>query len=130
MAAAEIDVGLALGQRVEFNGLCLEHLRQDRPVEIREVQDSDFAGQCGHVLDDGLGPGLADCEIIAGRIVGAHHSRKGLHREGIMLGRNAEVLAPSAGGKKSIVQRLHLRPDLPRIGKQLGAVARGRYAAT
>lgn len=45
-------------------------------------------------------------------------------------GRVTVMLSPSAGGKKSIVQRLHLRPDLPGVGKQLGAVPCRRYAAT
>lgn len=88
-------MGLGHEQLPEHQVIGLEDLLEDGLVEIVVVEDPDFTAHMGHIVDDGVSLGLLETEIVGFPPVFLDQIHKGIHRKGIVLGGNGELLLAS-----------------------------------
>ena len=91
----EEHMGPGHEQFPEHQVVGLEDFLEDGFVESIVVQDADFTAHVGHIVDDGVGLGLLEAEIVGIAPVLFDQIHKGVHRKGIVLGGHGEfLLAP------------------------------------
>ena len=109
---------------MELQLVALQELADCLAVEIAQVQDTDLALPGGHVLDHVPGFALPDRELIFVRVKLFHHFDETLHREGIMLAADPELLpqvsAFSVLLQKPVVLRHHLAGILNKLCSVIG----------
>ena len=129
MIFPHVGISLTIDQVVEFQVAFLEQVVDVLAVEIAQVQNSDFALEACHVVDDVLGLYLAESEFVFVDIELFHHLHEGLDREGIMLRRNGELLLLLHGLVVTATESLVMVIQLVRLGHEFLAVRRKRHAA-
>ena len=69
-----------------------QNLSQNSFVELVEIENSDFTFQTGNIINDLIGLGFPQTEIIIVTAIHLNQVYKCIYRKGIMLCRNAEFL--------------------------------------
>ena len=116
---ADEHVGAGGEQRVELQLVLPDDPGEHRGVEGVEIEHAHLAAQPGHVLDDLIGLGLPDAEVILRPAVLLQQVHKGLHREGIVLGGHAEPVSPGGGTGVALFNQVGLLQHLAGIAQKL-----------
>ena len=105
-----------------------DDLAQNGLVVVVQVEDADLAAEMGNILDDLVGLGLPDAEIVFLAAVLFQQLYKSFHGKGIVLGRNAELMPGRGGAQIFFLDEPHLRQHLPCI-PQKDIPLRGQHDA-
>ena len=130
MVLPHVGVGLAVDQVVELQVAFLEQVGDVLAVEIAQVQDADFALEACHVVDDFLGLGFAESEVVVVQVELLDHFHEGLDGKGVVLRGYGEFLLLVHGVAVAfedcfvvVVQLACLRHELFAFGGERDAAA-------
>ena len=116
-------------ERVEREPGVPEQLVDDVPVEVVPVQDAELAAERADVLDDVPGAGLAQRELVLGRLAALHHPHERVDRERVVLRRHPEQASRRRPTEVALLEERHLLDDLPGVAEELRTVGGERHAA-
>ena len=122
MVFVEIDIGVALNQRVEFKQLLAEYFREKAVVKAALVEDADIGFAADDIADDIDGAGLEHRELVLIRVKTPGHIGKGLGHKGVVLGRDRKTLPDLAGSAEAVHQELILLVEFSRACQKFRAV--------
>ena len=80
-----------------------------------EVEHAHLTAQLGHVLNDLIGLGLPDAEIVFLAAIVFQQLDESFHGKRIVLGRDAELMLDRSGAEVFFFNELHLGQHLPGI---------------
>ena len=122
MVLVEIDIGVALNQRVEFKQFLSENLGEKAVIKAALVEYAHIGLAADHIADHIDGAGLEDGELVLVGVKALCHAGKGLGHKGVVLGRNREALAHLPRAAETVHEELILLVQFPGARQKLGAV--------
>ncbi|MNC21989.1 hypothetical protein D3C75_699770 [compost metagenome] len=116
---ADKNMGLGRKQAVEHQIGVFEQPADYLAIEIVHVEDADFAFLVLHILDDLMGFGLPQGQLVLILPMLLHQLDEGVDGKGIMLGGHGKMLRRRFGVEIPALQQLRLLDHLPGVAEEL-----------
>ncbi|MPM85136.1 hypothetical protein SDC9_132213 [bioreactor metagenome] len=126
--AAGKNMGLGGKQGVKRQIALPQKLFNDLAVKRVQIENSNFAAQGSDGLHNIMGLRFPHGQLIFVGVGFADHADKGVHRKGVMLGRDAEHPAGRLLAEIPPLQKIRLLNHLPGIAQKFHAVLRQGHA--